>query len=190
MKKIKFLALALVATLAFSMTSCDKDKDYDYKSVTLKDGDIVEFKDFGVDDTAAYKLHFRFGIKEGNIYVEGMGERPLFAGAPGTMADLMTEGAIMDYGKVSGMTKIETIPDNASFVNGTDLVKSLLAEKKHGYVIKVWGDGHINESYPEAHERFENMHDPNPAYVRVWIQKIDDADYIVRYEYPFVPKAE
>ena len=177
MKKFKLLAVTLLAALSLGLTSCDKDKDYDYQSATIKNGEYFLSKhEFGVVDTAGYKLNFRCGIVNGNVVVECFDSEPEFPHNAGA-SNYNTAGGVYDAGKVKGMTLIESKPADASFTS-----TSAKAEKKHGYVIKIWG---ADETYPEAYEQHPEMRPPSPVYVRLWIADEDDGSYEIRYEYPW-----
>ena len=180
MKKIKFLAVALLATLTLGLTSCNKDDEIAYDGETLSDGQFIEKEDFGTDNTAAYKLHFKFGYNQGNIEVIGLTSK----GIPSTvsMMDCKTGVAIVDNGKCNGLSKIETIPGEESFKENGNFVTKVKAEAKHGYVIKVWGDHNLNV--------YQNpdIHDPEAAYIRLWVEDTE-GNCKLRYEYPWVPAA-
>lgn len=182
MKKIKFLALTLVAALSFGLTSCDKDKDLDYQSQTLKEGEFVDVHDLNTDANPIYKLHFNFGIVNGNLVVTGLTSRPEFPNPPANMSDPVTAVGIMDFGEVKGLSLVDPRPADATFFNGETPVLSVKAEKKHGYVFKAWGATDFS-SYGVLYDM--GFTDPTPVYGRIWIQKIKDDEYTVRCEYPW-----
>ena len=184
MKKIKFLALALVATLSFGLTSCDKDKDLDYQSQTFKDGDKIQVHDLNTDSKPFYKLNFYFGIKGGNVYVEGLTSR-VEVPQLNVMQDPQTAAAVMDFGKVDGLSLVDALPGDASFMASDKPVTSVGASEEHGYVIKAWGATKFAETYEGLHN--DGWNDPTPIYVRLWIKDIDDGEYEIRYEYPWKP---
>lgn len=182
MKKIKFFALALAATFCFGLTSCDKDKDLDYQSQILKDGDMIQVHDLDIDAMPIYKLNFTFGIKGGNLVVEGLSSKPEFPNPPAYMSDPTTVASIVDYGEVKGLSLIENLPDSAAFEPSGKPVTQMNPQKKHGYVIKAWGATDFS-SYGVLYDQGYN--DPSPVYVRLWFKKIDDGEYEVRYEFPW-----
>lgn len=177
MKKLKFLAVTLLAVLSFGLTSCDKDKDFDYESITVKDGDVIISKhDFGTGDTAGYKLNWKLSIKGGNLVLDCLDSQPEF-NMGGQASNLKTGGGISDIGEVKGISLIETKPADAAFSSQT-----AKAEKKHGYVVKVYG---ADETYPSAYEQNPSIRPPQAVYLRLWIKKVDDGSYEIRYEYPW-----
>ena len=179
MKKIKLLAVALLATLTVGLTSCNKDDKIPYDGETLKDGAYIEKHDFGTDPTASYKLHFKFGYNQGNVEVIGLTSPGIPSGL--TNQNCVTGVAIMDFGKCNGLSKIDAYPSDNAFLDANEKpVTSVKAEQKHGYVIKVWG-AHNLDSYQNP-----DIHDPKPAYIRLWIEELE-GDMKCRYEYPWVP---
>ena len=178
MKKIKFLALALLATLTVGLTSCNKDDKIQYDGTTLFDGDFIEKEDFGTDPTASYKLHFKFGYDAGDVEVIGLDSPGLIEGITNHICE--TGIAIMDYGKCSGLSKMETYPNDDAFKVDGKYVINVKAEKKHGYIIKVWGAHNLDEYH------VAELHDPKPAYIRLWIEELEGSMQF-RYEYPWVP---
>lgn len=184
MKKIKFLALTLVAALSMGLTSCDKDKDINYQGLTLKEGEFVEVHDLNTDAKPIYKLHFKFGVLNGNIVVTGLTSKPEFPNPPAGMNDPLTAIGVMDFGKVKGLSLIESLPEDAAFMNGEKAVTEVKAEKKHGYVFKAWGTADFS-AYGILYDQGYN--DPTPVYGRLWVEKMKDGEYVVRCEYPWKP---
>lgn len=177
MKKLKIMALAFLATLTISLTSCNKDDKIAYDGSTLKDGAYIEKEDFGTDPTASYKLHFKFGYNQGNVEVIGLDSPGLITGI--TNHNCETGVAIMDFGKCNGLSKMETYPSDDAFLSDGKPVTSVKAEKKHGYIIKVWGAHNLDEYHADE------LHDPKPAYIRLWIEELE-GEMKFRYEYPWI----
>lgn len=181
MKKLRFLAVALLATFTMGLVGCDKDKDLDYTGETLNDGAFVEFDTYGNNNPkAAYKLHFKVGLSKGQVTAIGLTSPCDNAMIPSSVT-CPTGVAVVDMGKVKGLSLIETLPADDQFKSTT-----ATANEKHGYVIKVWGDAKFDLAY----DNNPDLRDPAPHYMRLWLEKEDGSGFKVRYEFPWTPAAE
>lgn len=172
----------MASLLTLSMVSCgDKDDDIPYEGVTLSEGKFIEIEDFGTDNTVNYKLHFKISLSSGQLVTEGLTSDLISDFMPDR--EMPTATAITDLGEVKGLYKIEEIPADKDFMTATGGYQTMcpIAEK-HGYVIKVWGDGHL-----DVYQN-DKLKDPAAHYVRLWVEEATDGGFSVRYEFPFIPE--
>lgn len=175
MKKRNFLAIALAAVLTFGLTSCKDDpENYDGLTMTAETEFDVEYIDH--DATAAYPVHFKIGMLNGELVVTGLKSKPVITGFPGTM-ECDSEVSIADYGRCNSLAKIA--PKKSDIPASTEFGKSKLIEKKHGYVIEAHGSAGFDETYNHNPQ----VHDPASMYVRFWVEDmLEDGSLHVRYE--------
>lgn len=175
MKKLRFLAIAMATVLTFGMVSCGpKDDDVPYEGITLNDGEFIEIESFGNDASAAYKLHFRVYLSSGSLVIENLTSNIVITGMPDMACT--TSAKIADIGKVSGIAKIDEVPEASEFKDNVP------ATEKHGYVVEAKGTQNIN-----AYEN-PNMHDPATQYMRIWLEEATSNGFKLRYEFPFTPE--
>ena len=177
MKKIKFLALTLIATMSFCLLGCKNDEPYDGE--TILDGQSIEIKGFGNDATASYPLHFRLTFSNGYLIAVG-DTSSLTAEAlavPGMTSRVCpTAVSISDVGKVRSLNKIDEYPAESTFKDSVQVIE------EHGYVIEAHGNAKL-DAYQHP-----DLHDPAPQYMRLWIEEAIDGGWHYRYEFPFVPE--
>ena len=183
MKKTRFFAIMMAALMTIGLVSCKNDDEIPYDGKTLANGEFIEIESYGNDNNASYKLHFTMGLENNFLVMTGL-DSPI-VDPPLGMPDIEchTGIAIMDFGKVSGLVKIDEIPaDNEFKDQDNKYVNSLPAVEKHGYVIKVWGAENL-DSYQHP-----QLHDATTQYIRLWLEEQTDNGFKLRYEFPYVPE--
>lgn len=173
MKKMRFLAIAMATMLTFGMVGCGGN-DEPYDGIELANGESIEIEDFGSDATAAYKLHFKVTLANGQLSVEGLTSESALTQIPSTVV-LNTTAKIADAGKVGSLSKIDEIPADGDFA------AAKTATEKHGYVVSAEGAAKLN-SYGNP-----DIHDPAKQYMRIWLEEATDKGFNLRYEFPFTP---
>ncbi len=169
MKRNHFLTLAAMAMLTLGLTACNEE-DAPYDGITMTNGYVLEVETQDHDASASYPVHFSMTFTNDSLIVTGLTSKPSSEQGLGSR-DCPTAVVIADYGKVGSLSKIDSYTTD----EGTFGAKALAVEK-HGYIIKAWGNAHLDAYGSDI------LHDPDTLYTRVWLEEATDNGYNARYE--------
>lgn len=169
----------MASVFTFSMVSCGDDET-NSTSIELANGEFIEIggndhlaEGLGTDTSAAYPVHFKVWLSDGNLVIENLSSKM----TPAAQAildnrDCPTAAGIVDFGKVKSLSKIDEKP-------GAGYTNMVPAIEEHGYVIEAHGAAHL-----DAYQR-EGIHDITSQYMRLWLEKSSGNGYKIQYEMPF-----
>ena len=182
MKKMRFFAIALATLMTFGVVSCKSDDDIEgLVSETLVNGGSPIYLHYK-EANGCYELRFNISLENNNIVVTGLTDTLNKPGLP-SMPNMNTACGVVDAGKSGSLSGIDEYPADNDFVGADNhLIVSVPAAKKHGYVIKVIGDGKLNQY------GLPDVRDPETQYARLWLEDEATNGFKVKYEFPF--KAE
>ncbi|MBP5327500.1 MAG: hypothetical protein J6Y98_06285 [Bacteroidales bacterium] len=179
MKKMRFFAIALATLMTLCVVSCKSDDDIEgLVKETLVNGGSPLYLHYK-DANASYELRLNISLENNNIVVTGLTDTLNQTGYP-TMPGMNTICGIVDDGKCGSLSAINEFPEDNEFLDAAGhFVVSVPAAKKHGYIIKVVGDGKLN-AY-----QLPDIKDPETQYARLWLEEETSNGFNVKYEFPF-----
>lgn len=174
MKKIKFLAFALIAMAVVGLASCKGTEEEDIQTYDLTNATPYVVSNYDYTPTAAYGVSFTLGIEGDSLMaINGLSSvKDGFTNLLPSTAQFASDASIVDFGKARKVSSVDEIPT-------TGYASKALAQEGHGYVMKIESNS-IATNYPNA-----TVRDPETMYVRFIITEATENGYKIAVEYPF-----